>query len=270
LFRRIVRIFEAVLILIAVLWLGNTSISNETAKLNIKSPSTVFSPLLDKLGLSFDIDSDTDADYTVATDNSEDKLTDFSSTSSSATEIDKLASTIRVSTSERDGYDRTVFEKPVRSYTLDGDTLNRNDYAWRTSQYFDEGTFTYTCPYTGIVFTDEYDGKEDNDFNWLDYDHIIPLSYVYTYGDIDWTDEKCNEYAYDQSVGVDVYRKANRSKSDQGPSEWLPNINVENYCYTWLCIASEWDIALRQEDIDICVKYCKEAISSGMTLERID
>ena len=35
-------------------------------------------------------------------------------------------------------YDRKAFESPVVTYTLDGKKVNRNDYAWKTSPYFNE------------------------------------------------------------------------------------------------------------------------------------
>jgi hypothetical protein len=160
-------------------------------------------------------------------------------------------------------YDRTTYEKPVISYTLDGKKTNRNDYAWKTSPWYNAEDNTYMCPYTGTIIQDMDDNKQDNDFGNLDYDHIVPLKSTYLRGAKDWTDEQKNEYAYDQWVGVDVLNSANRSKSDKGPCDYLPDINVEDYCYSWLMICSKYNLSMTQEEIDICVNNITIALENG-------
>lgn len=174
---------------------------------------------------------------------------------SSINVIDKLP--------EYDDYDRTAYEKPVVSYTLDGKKTNRNDYAWKTSPWYNAEDNTYMCPYTGTIIQDMDDNKQDNDFGNLDYDHIVPLKSTYLRGAKDWTDEQKNEYAYDQWVGVDVLNSANRSKSDKGPCDYLPDINVEDYCYSWLMICSKYNLSMTQEEIDICVNNITIALENG-------
>lgn len=92
-------------------------------------------------------------------------------------------------------------------------------------------------------------------------------SYLYIKGAKDWTDEQRNEYAYNQWIGVDVLNSANRSKSDKGPSEYLPEINIEDYCYSWLLICSYYKLDMTQEEIDICVDNITLAIENGETVE---
>lgn len=174
---------------------------------------------------------------------------------SSINVIDKLP--------EYDDYDRTTYEKPAISYTLDGKKTNRNDYAWKTSSWYNAEDNTYMCPYTGTIIQDMDDNKQDNDFGNLDYDHIIPLKSTYLRGAKDWTDEQKNEYSYDQWVGVDVLNSANRSKSDKGPCDYLPDINVEDYCYSWLMICSKYNLSMTQDEIDICVNNITVALENG-------
>lgn len=179
--------------------------------------------------------------------------------------LNALVSSINVidALPDYDDYDRTAYEKPVVSYTLDGKKTNRNDYAWKTSPWYNAEDNTYMCPYTGTVIQDLDDGKSDNDFGNLDYDHIVPLKSTYLRGAKDWTDEQKNEYAYDQWVGVDVLNSANRSKSDKGPCDYLPDINVEDYCYSWLMICSKYNLSMTQEEIDICVDNITIALENG-------
>lgn len=164
-------------------------------------------------------------------------------------------------------YDRTAFESPAVTYTLDGKKVNRNDYAWKTSPYFNESDYTYTCPYTGKVIKDSDDKKDDKDFGNLDYDHIVPLKSAYLRGAKDWTEEQKNAYAYDQFVGVDVLNSANRSKADKGPAEWLPDVNRGSYCYSWLVICQKYSLSMTQEEIDICNSEINKAIANGEKVE---
>ena len=156
-------------------------------------------------------------------------------------------------------YNRTSFENPVKSYTYNGQTMNRNDYSWHTSSFLvSENPFKYTCPYTGMTVT-----NEDN----LDYDHIVPLKFVYLRGGANWTAEQMNAYAYDQDVGIDVYYSANRSKADKGPTQWLPTVNVGSYCYSWLVICEKYNLTMTQAEIDLCTTKIQEAMANGETIE---
>lgn len=184
-------------------------------------------------------------------------------------EIEKLSSSINVvkELPKYTDYDRNLFEKPVKSYILDGKKINRNDYAWKTSKYFNSQNFTYTCPYTGTIYFDIDDGKEDQDFSKLDYDHLVPIKSAYERGARDWPQDKKNQYAYDQFVGVDVTASANRSKSDKGPAQWLPTINKGSYCYSWLKICNKYNLSMTQEEIDICKNEIFKSIKNGETIE---
>ncbi len=189
----------------------------------------------------------------------------YDTTLANADNLNVLANSIRVidTLPEYDDYDRNSYEKPTTSYTLDGKKVNRNDYAWKTSPWYNAEDNTYMCPYTGTIIHDLDDKKADNDFGTVDYDHIVPLKSTYLRGAKDWTDEQKNAYAYDQWVGVDVLNSANRSKSDKGPCEYLPDINIEDYCYSWLMICSKYDLAMTQEEIDLCMDYINTALENG-------
>ena len=185
-------------------------------------------------------------------------------------DLDALENSIVIVTKLDDlDYDRNEYEKPVQSYILNGHKVNRNDYAWKTSPWFDGEAFTYTCPYTGNVYTDADDKKEDHDFGNLDYDHIVPLHSAHNRGAASWDKELKNQYAYDQWVGVDVLNSANRSKSDKGPTEYLPDENVEDYCYSWLLICSKYKLVMTQEELDICDQEIRDAYDMGKSIEHL-
>lgn len=215
-----------------------------------------------------------DSDISYSTDDKESKDNNTTPNESNYTfedgkNLDELVSSISTikSLPDYDDYDRNTFEKPVIKYNLNGKKVNRNDYAWKTSPYFNEADFTYTCPYTGKVFKDLDDKKADKDFSILDFDHIVPLKSAYLRGAKDWTLEQQNAYAYDQSIGVDVYNSANRSKSDKGPAEWLPDVNKGSYCYSWLVICSKYNLSMTEEEIKICNDEINKAIKNGEKIE---
>ena len=189
----------------------------------------------------------------------------YDTTLSNTANLNALVNSINVidALPEYDDYDRNTYEKPTQSYTLNGKKVNRNDYAWKTSPWYNAEDNTYMCPYTGTIIHDLDDKKEDNDFGNLDYDHIVPLKSAYLRGAKDWTEEQRNAYAYDQWVGVDVLNSANRSKSDKGPCDYLPDINVEDYCYSWLMICSKYNLSMTQEEIDLCMDYINIALENG-------
>lgn len=194
---------------------------------------------------------------------------DIYTTLNNTDDLNKLVSSIKTvkSLPEKVDYDRVSFEKPVKSYKLNGHSYNRNDYAWKTSKWFNGEDFTYMCPYTGTIIKDGDDGKDDYDFSSLDFDHIVPLKSTYLRGATEWTQEQQNAYAYDQWVGVDVLNSANRSKSDKGPAEWLPDINIEDYCYSWLCICSKYNLVMTEEEIQICKDNIEVALENGDEIE---
>ena len=176
--------------------------------------------------------------------------------------VDELPNYDELTTSgEWPFYDRQVFERPVHSYMLGGVRFNRNDYAWATSRFLvSQDPYEYICPYTNQTITDE---------STLDYDHIVPLKSAYIRGAWAWSNEQRNAYAYDQWVAVDVLNSANRSKSDKGPMDYLPEYNVEDYCYSWLLICSEYDLVMTDEEVDLCQQYILEALRSGETVEHL-
>lgn len=169
-----------------------------------------------------------------------------------------------VKSGEWTGYNRDDYEKPTKSYILGGIKVNRNNYAWMSSPFFNQKDFTYTCPYTGTIITDKDDKKPNNgDFESLDYDHIVPLKSTYLRGGANWTNTQRNEYAYDQWVAVDVLASANRSKGDKGPLEYLPEKNIEDYCYSWLLICSKYDLVMTEQEIALCQRYINDALQRG-------
>ena len=280
-FKKIVRTLIIVLIAMGVLWLGGTSIYKFGHDIGFRRPSEVFEPLISRIGINLNLmepDNNTgsilvnaEEPTAVPITNQPVHTTQPNITPNIPTEtavpieieqnitvekLNELISTIIISESHNIEYNIFTFEYPVQTYIYEDKTYMRQEYSYLLNLNSEE----YICPYTGLKIKDS---------TKLSYDHIIPIEYIINYGNIDWDNETCNKYSYDITNGICVQNKKKNKKNNRGPADWLPDVNIEDYCYTWLCIASEWGISLRQEDINICKLQCMNAIGSGHILTRL-
>lgn len=150
-------------------------------------------------------------------------------------------------------YDRDEWTSASQSYEFKGEKYSSiRKYSYYASKNMnDQG---YVDPYT----------NEYLELNGGDYDHIIPLAYAHLYGGYKWSDVEKKAFADDPRVGVVVNSSDNKSKGAKGPSEWLPKANLEDYAFTWLVIASEYDLSINKEDMDTIMK-----LLDGVSIEDV-
>lgn len=242
----------------------------------MKNPISVFEPTLNKYGLVPENtpppiveEKQEDTKQEEPSQEEQSKEEEKEDTSKEETlsvtkeDILSLVDSIKVSTHEnKEKYNRDDWEKPAKKFILDGEKVSRVKYDTYTSQYLiSKDPFVYKDPYTD---------KEITDIKLIDFDHIVPIFYLHRYSDLSWSKEQKNKFAQDENVGVSVLNKENRSKGSKGPSEWLPKANQGDYCYSWLLIAHEYGLALRQQDIDTCKLVCLNEIASGHSLKRMN
>ena len=279
--KKLLGILVICLVLVGLLKVGGYTPSSFGNEVDTKNPVEVFDPLFNKLGLIPEEQPPTVPSETDTTTQEHQKQkeqpkqeeqkeedTKQSTEQDNTPKVTKedilsLVDSIKVSTHEnKEKYNRDDWEKPAKKFTLDGEKVSRVKYDTYTSQYLvSKDPFVYKDPYTD---------KEITDIKILDFDHICPLLYLHKYSDLNWTNEQKNKFAQDENVGVSVLNKENRSKGAKGPSEWLPRANQGDYCYTWLLLAKEYGLALRQQDIDTCKVVCLNEIASGKSLKRMN
>ena len=114
------------------------------------------------------------------------------------------------------------------------------------------------CNVVGGKWTDFYSGKEVNDPKKIDIDHIIPLGYVAKHGGQEWSKEEKERYANDPEVLLAVSASENRSKSDKGPSEYMPpNESFRcDYSKMFINVADKYTISITAQD--------KKALNDGL------
>ena len=117
-----------------------------------------------------------------------------------------------------------------------------------------------TCRVISGTWTDPYSGQTITDPKKIDIDHVAPLGYVARNGGQNWSAEKKQQYANDvDTVLLAVSASENRSKSDKGPSEYMPPNKAYtcDYSKKWVDILSKYnDMSIPQKD--------KDALEAGL------
>jgi hypothetical protein len=113
-------------------------------------------------------------------------------------------------------------------------------------------------PYTGTVTTSP---------RALDVDHMVPLKEAHESGAWAWNAAKREQYANDMSnpnhlIAVDP--RANRSKSDNDPADWMPPNRAYwcQYLASWLEVKRRWQLTMDQREAEavergerVCLLY---------------
>jgi len=81
-------------------------------------------------------------------------------------------------------------------------------------------------------------------------DHIIPLSWAWRHGAEAWTFEQRQEFANDPVNLLATSGDVNQSKSDSGPSEWMPPLDAAScdYAKRWVDVLVTWGLRVGSAD----------------------
>lgn len=109
-----------------------------------------------------------------------------------------------------------------------------------------------TCKVTSGEWESPYDGKKFTDPSGMDIDHMIPLGYAALHGGQAWSPAKKQQFANDTTQLIAVSANANRSKSDKGPSEYMPRDSYKcQYARVWVATATKYGVSLTKKDKDV-------------------
>lgn len=115
-----------------------------------------------------------------------------------------------------------------------------------------------TCKVISGTWIDPYSGSTFTNAGELDLDHVIPLGYAAKHGGQNWSPEKKQQFANDQTQLLAVSAKENRSKSDKGPEKYMP-ASKEFHCKyskVWVSTAVKYGITVTEGD--------KRALKAGL------
>ena len=96
---------------------------------------------------------------------------------------------------------------------------------------------SWVCPYTG---------EEISDPKMVDIDHIVPLKNAHESGAHAWEDWERSLFFNSPGNLRAVSMSANRSKGNQGPSEWLPpDMGFRcQFVKDWLSVKNKWGLEM--------------------------
>lgn len=106
------------------------------------------------------------------------------------------------------------------------------------------------CRAESGLWVSPYEGKKITDPGTIDIDHVIPLGYAATHGGQDWPEAKKEQFANDFSHLLATSASENRSKSDKGPGEYMPD-RVEYWCtysQIWIKTVKKYELWIEEAD----------------------
>lgn len=85
-------------------------------------------------------------------------------------------------------------------------------------------------------------GHTWNEGDTPDLDHVVPLSEAARSGTRDWTHHTRERFANDRANLALMTASSNRSKGDQDPAEWLPDLDQCGYVETWVKVKAKYEL----------------------------
>ena len=119
------------------------------------------------------------------------------------------------------------------------------------------------CIVTSGTWLDPYRGEVIKQASNLDVDHVVPLSYAFSYGAADWSSSKKAQFSQDPINLLLVSKSANRSKGGKGPAKYMPQLSFHcSYTKIWLDVLEKYTLNFAEEDYtfllsqqSVCSKY---------------
>lgn len=107
-----------------------------------------------------------------------------------------------------------------------------------------------TCKIKSGTWVDAYSGETITDPKMIDVDHIIPLKAANMLGGSSWSPELKQQYANDPDVLIPVSARENRSKSDKGPSDYMPPNKAYQceYAKRWVNVSVKYNLSVTPAD----------------------
>ena len=149
---------------------------------------------------------------------------------------------LTVTTEDRTGYDRDLFNHWI---TISGTCNTRETVLKR------DGTSVVTssaCAATSGSWYSPYDGATWTLASDLDIDHLVPLAEAWDSGADGWTSTQRQNFANDLTRPqlIAVTDNVNQSKSDQDPAEWMPSRTAYRCTYVraWVQVKYYYDLSV--------------------------
>jgi hypothetical protein len=111
-------------------------------------------------------------------------------------------------------------------------------------------------PYTGLTI--DFDRAEST--QTVQIDHLVPLAQAWRAGAWAWDRDQRRAFANDPAELLAVAGSANQAKGDQGPAEWLPEINQCGYGAAYATLAARYELAIPAADRNVLAFLLRECL----------
>ena len=167
----------------------------------------------------------------------------------------KALASLTVSAEVRTGYERTKFKHWIDA---NGDGCDARDEVL-IAEAVEPADIGASCDVGAGLWISAYDGEQVTNPSDLDIDHMVPLAEAWDSGARKWSTAQRQAFANDlgdpRSL-IAVTASSNRSKSDQDPAEWLPDLSVCQYLQNWIAVKVRWRLSIDKTE--------KSALRSGL------
>ncbi|MFE7131818.1 HNH endonuclease family protein [Streptomyces sp. NPDC057638] len=158
-----------------------------------------------------------------------------------------------IAAEDRTGYVRSAFRHWNAGLNPTDGCTTRNEVL--LDEAVEPPTVGPGCTLTGGSWFSYYDEQTVTPAASLDIDHMVPLAEAWDSGASVWTAARREAYANDQGQPtslIAVTARANRSKADQDPAEWLPPAPGARcrYLAEWTATKLRWDLAVDPRERD--------------------
>ena len=119
------------------------------------------------------------------------------------------------------------------------------------------------CNVVAGSWTSFYDGDKITDPAKVDIDHMVPLANAWRSGAAKWDTDKRGDFAndLDDPQLIAVSASSNRSKGDQDPSTWKPELTSAwcEYAKDWISVKTTWKLTVTDKEktaLDDMLRKC--------------
>ena len=167
-----------------------------------------------------------------------------------AAQVLALLARIPVAEERPRGYDREAWPHWLDH---DGDCMDARHEVLRAESLERAQLTSDGCRVMRGAWFDPYTGQTLTDPSDLDVDHMVPLAEAYRSGGRDWSTDRRAAFANDledDRTLIAVTAGANRSKSDQGPEDWLPPEDAYRcrYVANWVATKVRWSLSMDERE----------------------
>ncbi len=129
------------------------------------------------------------------------------------------------------------------------------------------------CTVTAGRWTPSYDGGTYTLASELEIDHLVPVSEAWDSGAQTWTQQQrvafYNDLGFANSL-VAISNSLNQSKSDRGPEQWLPPVDVCGYITAWTAVKIRWSLTVDPTEQAALIRTADACPATTVTVQTVD